>query len=30
MVDPQQLEEALTMDGLQPPVSNIDPPKVKP
>ena len=30
MVDPQQLEEALTMDGLQAPVSNVDPPKVEP
>lgn len=30
MVDPQQFEEALTMDGLLAPVSNIDPPKVKP
>jgi hypothetical protein len=30
MVDPQQFEEALTMDGLQAPVSNVDPPKVKP
>ena len=29
-VDPQQLEEALTMEGLQPPMSNIDPPKVEP
>jgi hypothetical protein len=29
-VDPQQPEEALTMDGLQPPESNIDPPKVEP
>lgn len=30
MVDPQQLEEALTMDGLQPPASNVDPLKVEP
>jgi hypothetical protein len=30
MVDPQQLEEALTMDGLQPPMSNVDPAKVEP
>jgi hypothetical protein len=29
-VAPQRREEALTMDGLQPPVSNIDPPKVEP
>ena len=30
MIDPQQLEEALTMDGVRPPVSNVDPPKVEP
>jgi len=30
MVDLQQFEEALTMDGLLAPVSNVDPPKVKP
>jgi hypothetical protein len=30
MADPQQLEEAPTMEGLQPPVSNVDPPKVEP
>jgi hypothetical protein len=30
MVDPQQLEEALTMDGLQPPMSNVGLPKVEP
>ena len=30
MVDPQQLEEALTMDGMQPPMSNVDPAKVEP
>jgi len=30
MVDPQQFEEALTMDRLQAPVSNVDPPKVEP
>jgi hypothetical protein len=30
MVDPRQFEEALTMDGVQPPVSNVDPPKVWP
>jgi hypothetical protein len=29
MVDPQQLEEALTMDGMQPPMSNVDPAKVE-
>jgi hypothetical protein len=29
-VDPLQLEEALTMDGLEPPASNIDPPKIEP
>ena len=29
-VDPQQFEEALTMEGLQPPVSNVDPAKVEP
>ena len=29
-VDPPQLEEALTMDGLEPPASNIDPRKVEP
>jgi len=30
LVDPRQLEEALTMDRLQAPVSNVDPPKVEP
>jgi hypothetical protein len=30
MVDPQQLEEALTMDGLQPPMSDVGLPKVEP
>jgi hypothetical protein len=30
VVDPQQLEEALTMDGLQAPASNVDPRKVAP
>ena len=30
MVDPQQPEEALTMDGMQTPMPNFDPPKVKP
>ena len=30
MVDPQQLEEALTMDGMRPPMSNVDPAKVEP
>ena len=30
MVDPQQFEEAPTMEGMQPPASNIDPPKVEP
>lgn len=30
IVDPQQLEEALTMDGLQPPMSNVGLPKVEP
>lgn len=29
-VNPLRLEEALTMDGLEPPASNIDPPKVGP
>jgi hypothetical protein len=28
MVDPGQLEEALTMDGMQAPASNVDLPKV--
>ena len=28
MVDPQQFEEALTMDGMQPPMSNVDPLKI--
>src|SRR6185312_12025513 len=30
MVDPQQLEEALTMDGMRPPMFNVDPAKVEP
>ena len=30
MVDPQQLEEALTIDGMQPPMSNLDLLKVEP
>jgi len=30
IVDPQQLEDALTMDGLQPPMSNVGLPKVEP
>ena len=30
MVDPQQLEEAPPMDGMQPPMSNVDPAKVEP
>ena len=30
VVDPEQLEEALTMDGMQAPASNIDAPKVEP
>ena len=29
-IDPQQPEEALTMEGLEPPASNIDPSKVEP
>src|SRR5688572_10853312 len=29
VVDPEQLEEALTMDGMQAPVSNVDLPKVE-
>jgi len=29
-VDRRQLEEAPTMDGLRPPMSNIDPPTVEP
>ena len=28
--DPLQLEEALTMEGLEPPASNIDPPTAEP
>ena len=29
VVDPEQLEEALTMDGMQAPASNVDLPKVE-
>ena len=29
VVDPEQLEEALTMDGMQAPASNVDAPKVE-
>ena len=30
VVDAEQLEEALTMDGMQAPASNVDAPKVEP